>query len=78
VGVACVLNLIQGGYEMQSLGIPSQCVFLNSCSCKQHWISGAPTQIDFSKLVATLNMPGKKSTRREIAGTRKVSARTLS
>jgi hypothetical protein len=27
IGVACVLNLLKGGFEMKRLGIPSQCVF---------------------------------------------------
>jgi hypothetical protein len=37
IGVACVLNLLKGGYEMQKLNIPSQCVFLDYCGCKKHW-----------------------------------------
>lgn len=37
IGVACVLNLVKGGYEMQKLNIPSQCVFLDYCGCKKHW-----------------------------------------
>jgi uncharacterized protein len=37
IGVACVLNLLKGGYEMKKLNIPSQCVFLDYCGCKKHW-----------------------------------------
>lgn len=37
VGVACVLNLLTGGYEMQSLKIPAQCVFLEHTACEKHW-----------------------------------------
>jgi hypothetical protein len=37
IGVACVPNLIMGGYEMQSLNIPAQCVFLDYCGCQKHW-----------------------------------------
>ncbi|MBI2419507.1 MAG: DUF116 domain-containing protein [Ignavibacteriales bacterium] len=37
VGVACLLNLLTGGYEMQSLKIPAQCVFLEHTACEKHW-----------------------------------------
>ncbi len=50
VGVACTLNLIQGGYAMKNLHIPSQCVFLNHCGCKKHWLSGETTSIDQKQL----------------------------
>lgn len=51
VGVACVLNLITGGYEMKNLGIASQCVFLDGCGCKKHWHKeGLPTDINRTRL----------------------------
>jgi hypothetical protein len=51
VGVACVLNLLKGGYEMQKLNIPSQCVFLDYCGCKKHWHKdGLPTKINEEQL----------------------------
>ncbi|MGM0508457.1 MAG: DUF116 domain-containing protein [Fusobacteriota bacterium] len=47
VGVACVLNLLKGGYEMEALNIPSQCVFLNYPGCKKHWEKyERPTELD--------------------------------
>jgi len=50
IGTACVLNLLQGGFEMRKLGIPSQCVFLDYCGCKKHWSKkGIPTQININK-----------------------------
>jgi uncharacterized protein len=56
VGVACVLNLLKGGYEMQNLNIPSQCVFLDHCGCKKHWHGkGIPTalnQIQLEKILS--------------------------
>ena len=51
IGVACVLNLITGGYEMQKLNIPSQCVFLDACGCKKHWLSGEPTELNENQLL---------------------------
>lgn len=36
VGVACIMNLISGGWKSESLGIPAQCVLLDSCGC-EHW-----------------------------------------
>ncbi len=50
VGVACTLNLITGGYEMQKLNIPSQCVFLDTCGCKKHWVTGNPTHLNEKQL----------------------------
>lgn len=46
IGVACVLNLLAGGFEMKRLGIPSQCIFLNHPGCRKHWKSGNPSEID--------------------------------
>ena len=55
VGVACVLNLLTGGYEMKNLGISSQCVFLDYCGCKKHWHhSGIPTDLNIQQLQRTL------------------------
>ena len=52
VGVACVLNLLTGGYEMKRLGIISQCVFLNYCGCKKHWSKeGIRTEININRLI---------------------------
>jgi uncharacterized protein len=50
IGTACVLNLLQGGYEMKKLGIPSQCIFLDYCGCKKHWNKkGIPTNINIER-----------------------------
>ena len=55
IGVACVLNLIEGGYEMQDMKIPSQCVFLDHCGCKKHWHkTGIPTSINHEQLTKIL------------------------
>ena len=52
VGVACVLNLLTGGYEMKRLKITSQCVFLNYCGCKKHWSKeGILTDININRLI---------------------------
>ncbi|MFW5658128.1 MAG: DUF116 domain-containing protein [Bacteroidota bacterium] len=56
IGVACVLNLLTGGYEMMSLNIPSQCVFLNYSGCKKHWSSkGISTNLNPVKLKEILS-----------------------
>ncbi|NJK98458.1 MAG: DUF116 domain-containing protein [Bacteroidales bacterium] len=49
--MACVLNLLKGGYEMQKLNIPSQCVFLDYCGCQKHWHkNGIPTDLNSNQL----------------------------
>lgn len=51
IGVACVLNLLTGGYEMKRLNIASQCVFLDYCGCKKHWDKkGFATSLNMKEL----------------------------
>ncbi|MTI56284.1 DUF116 domain-containing protein [Geosporobacter ferrireducens] len=51
IGVACILNLISGGWMLKDMGIPAQCVPLDYCGCKKHWHDkGIPTCINFKKL----------------------------
>ncbi len=53
IGVACVLNLLLGGYEMKNLKIPSQCVFLDYPGCRNHWDIhglGIPTNLSHPQL----------------------------
>ncbi|MGB7731547.1 MAG: DUF116 domain-containing protein [Candidatus Acidiferrum sp.] len=35
--VACLLNILPGGFEMRSRGISSQCVVLDYPGCQKHW-----------------------------------------
>ncbi len=56
VGIACILNLLKGGYEMRKLAIPSQCVFLDWAGCK-HWTqNGIPTNININRLFSILGL----------------------
>jgi len=58
IGVACVLNLITGGYEMKRLNISSQCVFLDYCGCKKHWDKdGFATDLNISQLAKLVQKP---------------------
>jgi hypothetical protein len=60
VGVACPLNLINGGLELKSLNIPTQCILLDYCGCKTHWDKdGFPTDINFNELKRTINITTK-------------------
>ena len=62
VGVACVSNLIAGGWKAESLGIPAQCVLLDYSSCKNHWDSnGFPTSINLNQLMKLLNIEKLKT-----------------
>lgn len=57
VGVACVLNLISGGWMLNDIGIPAQCVLLDYCGCRNHWNKeGIPTEINFHRLKKILNI----------------------
>ena len=57
IGVACVSNLIAGGWKAVSLGIPAQCVLLDYSSCKNHWDEeGFPTSINLNQLMNLISM----------------------
>lgn len=51
IGIACVINLLAGGWKAKGYGIPAQCVLLDYCGCKNHWDEeGFPTVIDMQQL----------------------------
>lgn len=57
IGVACILNLISGGWKAKRLGLIPQCVLLNYCGCKSHWHkSGIVTSIDTKRLLYTFGI----------------------
>lgn len=57
VGVACVLNLISGGWLLDSMDIPAQCVLLDYCGCRYHWSrEGIPTGINMEQLKRVLGI----------------------
>lgn len=57
VGVACVLNLISGGWKAKDLGLVPQCVLLNYCGCKKHWDErGIITDINVNRLLHTIGV----------------------
>jgi hypothetical protein len=56
IGIACVLNLMAGGWRAKSLGIPAQCVLLDYCGCKNHWHKeGFPTDINIEQFLTLFN-----------------------
>ncbi|MBN2710314.1 MAG: DUF116 domain-containing protein [Calditrichaceae bacterium] len=52
IAVACLLNLVTGGYEMRQLDLNAQCLLLDYCGCKKHWHpDGLPTDINTDELL---------------------------
>jgi hypothetical protein len=50
--VACLLNILPGGYEMRARGIASQCVPLDYPGCQKHWRrKGIVTSLNEDRLV---------------------------
>lgn len=50
--VACILNILPGGYEMRARGIASQCVPLDYPGCQKHWRKeGIVTGLNEDRLV---------------------------
>lgn len=57
IGVACIPNLIAGGWKSESFGIPAQCVLLDYSSCQNHWDNGGfPTVINVNHLLKLLDI----------------------
>lgn len=57
IGVACVLNLISGGWMLKEMEIPAQCVILDYCGCKNHWSKeGFPTSINIRQIKTILGI----------------------
>ena len=50
--VACMLNILPGGYEMRARGIASQCVPLDFPGCRKHWDRrGLSTAVNEDRLI---------------------------
>jgi len=50
--VACLANVLSGGYEMRTRRIASQCVILDHPGCQKHWCREAiPTDLNEAQLV---------------------------
>lgn len=57
VGIACVLNLISGGWMLRERNIAPQCVLLDYCGCRKHWHSeGMPTEINVNQIKRVLGI----------------------
>jgi len=57
VGVGCVLNLLSKAYEMISMGIPSQFIFLDYNGCQKHWPDiDQPTDLNVKELLNVLKI----------------------
>lgn len=64
IGVACVLNLISGGFKAKRLGYVPQCVLLDYCGCMQHWDEkGIVTTLSEEKLLTVLGQRNKEGGR---------------
>lgn len=51
VGIACITNLMAGGWEALRLGFIPQCVLLDSSGCEKHWLDkGKMTEINLEYL----------------------------
>lgn len=54
IGVACVLNLISGGWKALRMGFIPQCVILDECGCSKHWLEHSEmsyANIDYIKKI---------------------------
>jgi uncharacterized protein len=58
--VACLLNILPGGYEMRDRGIASQCVPLDFPGCSKHWDrEGIATAVNEERLVRIVAAGGR-------------------
>jgi hypothetical protein len=57
--VACMMNILPGGYEMRARGIASQCVPLDYPGCEKHWSEdgGVATSVNEERLLQIVARP---------------------
>ncbi|HEY3273935.1 MAG TPA: DUF116 domain-containing protein [Methanocella sp.] len=61
VGIACVSNLVSGGWKAKGLGLPPQCVLLDHCGCRKHWHEqGIATDLNMGRLREILDIKTAK------------------
>jgi hypothetical protein len=57
LGIACVSNLISGGWKVKAYGVPPQCVLLDHCGCRKHCHGqGIATDINMGRLMEILSI----------------------
>lgn len=62
VAVACMLNILPGGFEMRARGIASQCVPLDYPGCHKHWSAmGIPTGLNEDRLAQLVQIESPRS-----------------
>ena len=55
IGVACIPNLMSGGWKALRLGFIPQCVLLDYSGCENHWLDkGIMTSINLNRLKKVL------------------------
>jgi len=56
IGIACVLNLMSGGWKALRLGFNPQCIVLDYCGCSNHWMKKPiMTNINYNRLKQLTN-----------------------
>lgn len=50
IGIACITNLIAGGWKALRLGFIPQCVILDYCGCDKHWILDGGQMTDINSV----------------------------
>ena len=56
VACACVLTMVEGGWELKRYGIPAQCVLLDYSGCQKHWHpTGVQTELNINELKRVLS-----------------------
>jgi hypothetical protein len=56
--VACMLNILPGGYEMRARGIAAQCLPLDYPGCQKHWRKeGIATGLNEDRLIQIVALP---------------------
>lgn len=56
IGVACPANLITGGWTIEDLGVPAQCVVLDHCGCRHWHPEGIITSLNRQELLRRINV----------------------
>lgn len=56
IASACVTTLVEGGWELKRYDVNAQCVLLDFCGCKKHWMGeGLITELNTAELERILD-----------------------
>jgi hypothetical protein len=77
-GIACTLNLLEGGFALLQKHIPAQCVYLNYSGCSKHWGDSSSVTSIFEEQISRQQKISQAGKRVEIRFPQQIQAASFS